>query len=338
MKQKHKTVSPGDPRTKQQVASSGDALSPVSNLISGLSLDSGILETKTAEQAIKLLEEVGREKESFAKDRGEIRQRLDDVTNILRQIELKEEKLDNTHNALDTKMEKMDEMIVHLEWEKTRLVRCKKELQNKEDVISERTEKLEKSQATFQNQSDQLAQLMRKQQETKSHLDAREEELGSREEALALRELAVKKGEIALIHREHALKAYEQEIQKQIATYMQNENIIQQRMNGIMNGAMENSLINHSSEFSTQYIPGTATQVNVSFRAAASLEKHTYDAAESNVRIELISLKCFGDEQSSQTTARPLRKRFYRSNEQADLELSRNLLRWIISIFTKVRV
>jgi len=151
---------------------------------------------------------------------------------------------------------------VHLEFEKTGLVRWKQELLKQQDVNSKQTKKLEKSQAAFQKQSDLVAQLMRQQQETKSLLDAREEELQTREEALALRELVVKKGEVTLVHREQALKAYEQEVQKQINTYLQNENALQERMNGIMNKAVDHSLINHDSEFSTPYIPGTVTQVN----------------------------------------------------------------------------
>lgn len=217
-----------------------------------------------------MLDEFEREKESFAKDRGEIKERLNDVTNILRQIELKEEKLVNTHNAIDTRMEKMDEMIVHLELEKTGLVRWKQELLKQQDVNSKQTKKLEKSQAAFQKESDLVAQLMRQQQETKLLLDAREEEIKSREETLALRELAVKKGEISLLHREQALKAYEQEVQKQINTYLQNENALQERMNGIMNEAVDNSLINHDSEFSTPYIPGTVKQVFNPLRASTS--------------------------------------------------------------------
>lgn len=261
MKHKRKSVTAGSPGTKQQASSGGDRSSPISNIISGSSLGSGMLETNTTEQAIKLLEEVERDRDLFAKDRREIRQRLDDVTTILRQIKLKEEKLDNTHNAIDTKVDRMDEMIVHLEFEKTGLVRWRQKLQSQQDANSKQTEELEKSQAAFQKQSDLVAQLMRQQQETKSLLDTREEELKSREEALALREFAVKKGEISLIHREHALKAYEQEVQKQINTYLQNENALRERMNGIMNEAVENSLINHDSEYSTPYIPGTATQV-----------------------------------------------------------------------------
>ncbi|KEQ68893.1 hypothetical protein M436DRAFT_86050 [Aureobasidium namibiae CBS 147.97] len=219
---------------KQRKSPAGSSLSPVSNLMSGLSLGPVMPETKTTEQATAMLEAVERERDLFAKHRAEIKQRLDDVTEILRQIRLKEEKLDNTHNAIDTKMENMDEMIVHLEFEKTGLVRWKQELQKQHDVNSKQTKKLEKSQAAFQKQSDLVAQLMRQQQETKSLLDAREEEIKSREEALALRELAVKKGEITLVHREQALKAYEQEVQKQINTYLQNENALQERMNGVL--------------------------------------------------------------------------------------------------------
>lgn len=265
---------------KQRKSSSGKSLSPVSNLMSGLSLGPVMPETNTTKQAIAMLDEFEREKESFAKDRGEIKERLNDVTNILKQIKLKEEKLDNTHNAIDTKMEKMDEMIVNLEFEKTGLVRWKQELQKQQDVNSKQTKKLEKSQAAFQKQSDLVAQLMRQQQETKSLLDAREEEIKSCEEALVLRELAVKKGEVTLVHREHALKAYEQEVQKQINTYLQNENALQERMNGIMNQAVDNSLINHESEFSTPYIPGTVTQVIIPRRATPHPRNTTHGSAE----------------------------------------------------------
>lgn len=239
-----------------------------------------MLETKTTEQAIALIEEAEEERELFLKDRGEIKQRLDDVTKILRQIKIKEEKLDSTHNAIDTRMEKMDRMIVNLEFEKTGLVRWRQELQKHQDLNSKQTKKLEKSQAAFQKQSDQLAQLMRQQQETKLVLDTREEKLESREEALALRELAVKKGEVAMIHREQALKAYEQEVQKQISIYLQNESALQDRMNSVMNDAMEHTLVNLSPEFSTPYIPGTATQVTISPRATACYGTNAYSSVE----------------------------------------------------------
>lgn len=264
---------------KQQKSSGGDTLSPTSNLISGLTLNSGMLETRT-DQARAMLAEAGRERDSFAKNREAINQRLDDVANMLKQIQLEEEKLDNTHNAFDTRMEEMDKMLVHLELEKQKLVQWKQEVQNQQEINSKQTKKLEKSQAAFQKQSDMVAQLMRQQQETKSLLDTREDELKSREEALALRELAVKKGEIALVHREHALKAYEQEVQKQINAYLQNENALRERMNGVMNDAMENSLINHSSEFSTQYIPGTATQVIDPLQTTAPSGRSAYRSVE----------------------------------------------------------
>lgn len=264
---------------KQQKSSGGDTLSPISNLISGITLDSVMLETRT-DQARAMLAEAGRERGSFAKNREAINQRLDDVANMLKQIQLEEEKLDNTHNAFDTRMKEMDKMLVHLELEKQKLVKWKQEVQNQQDINSKQTKTLEKSQAAFQKQSDMVAQLMRQQQETKSLLDTREEKLKSREEALAHRELTVKKGEITLIHREQALKAYEQEVQKQISTYLQNENALRERMNGVMNDAMENSLITHSSEFSTQYIPGTATQVIDPPQTTAPSGKSAYRSVE----------------------------------------------------------
>lgn len=246
---------------KQKASSGGDTLSPITNVMSGLSLDSGMLETKT-EDAKAMLAEVEREKQALEQNKGEISQRLDDVANILKQIQLKEEKLDITHNAIDIRMDSMDKMLAHLELEKDEILRWKGELQKQQEINTEQAEKLEHSQKAFQKQSNTLAQLMRQQQQTKADQDSRENDLKSREEALALRDLALKKGEITLVHREQALKAYEQEVQKQINTYLQNENALQERMNRMMDKSIETTLTNHSSDFSTPYIPGETTRVS----------------------------------------------------------------------------
>jgi hypothetical protein len=100
----------------------------------------------------------------------------------------------------------------------------------------------------------------------------------------------VKKGEITLVHREQALKAYEQEVQKQINTYLQNENALQERMNRMMDKSIETTLTNHSSEFSTPYIPGETTQVFCG--ATVPTKKHTNRSVEYNIRNNIFSLTC----------------------------------------------
>ena len=204
----------------QKASSGSDTLSPVLDVISGLSLDSGVPETKT-EQARATLAGMQLEKEMFSRHQEEIGQRLDDVAKILRQIQLKEEKFSITNNAIDTRMDSMGKMLLHLEQEKNELVRWRRGLQDQQDINSKQTEKLEHRQKAFEKQSDLLVQLMRQQHQMKSDLDSREHDLKSREDTLALRDLAVKKGEITLIHREQALKAYEHEVQKQINAYLQ---------------------------------------------------------------------------------------------------------------------
>jgi hypothetical protein len=157
----------------------------------------------------------------------------------------------------------MDKMLAHLELEKSEIATWKRALQNQQEINTKQTKKIEHSQKAFQQQSNMLAQLMRQQQQTKEDQDSRENDLNTREKALALRELAMKKGEITLVHREQALKAYEQEVQKQINTYLQNENALQERMNRMMDKSIETTLTNHSSEFSTPYIPGETTRVSL---------------------------------------------------------------------------
>jgi hypothetical protein len=251
-------ITSGSPGMAQHGCSSGDASSPASNFES-ISLDSGVLDTKI-KQAKAMLAEVEREKQVLEKNTGEVGQRLDDVANILKQIQLKEEKLDLTHNAIDIRMDNMDKMLVQLELEKKEIARWKLELQHQQEINGKQTEKLELGQKALKKQSDMLAQLMRQQHQTKSNLDTREDELEAREKSLALRELALKKGEITLVHREQGLKAYEQEVQKQINTYLQDENALQKRMDRMMNQSLETTLTNHSSDFSTPYVPGS-TQV-----------------------------------------------------------------------------
>jgi hypothetical protein len=210
----------GSPGMEQHACSSGNASSPASN-IKSISMDSGVLDTKM-EQAKAMLAEVEREKQ--------------------------------------VRMDNMDKMLVQLELEKKEIARWKLELQHQQEINGKQTEKLEIGQKALKKQSDMLAQLMRQQHQTKSSLDTREEELEAREKSLALEELALKKGEITLVHREQGLKAYEQEVQKQINTYLQDENALQKRMDRMMNQSLETTLTNHSSDFSTPYVPGS-TQV-----------------------------------------------------------------------------
>jgi chromosome segregation ATPase len=252
------TTTSASPGMEQHACSSGDASSPASN-IKSITLDSGVLDTKM-KQAKAMLAEVEREKQVLEKNTGEIGQRLDDVANILKQIQLKEEKLDLTHSAIDIRMDNMDKMLEQLELEKKEIARWKLELRHQQEINGKQTEKLELGQKALKKQSDMLAQLMRQQHQTKSSLDTREQELEAREKSLALRELALKKGEITLVHREQGLKAYEQEVQNQINTYLQDENALQKRMDRMMNQSLETTLTNHSSDFSTPYIPGS-TQV-----------------------------------------------------------------------------
>jgi DNA repair exonuclease SbcCD ATPase subunit len=257
------TIITGSAGMKQHAFSSGDASSPVSNIKSSLSLDSGMLDS-TMEQAKVMLVDVELEKEILERNTGEIGQRLDDVADILKQIQLKEEKLDLTHTAIDIRMENMDKMLVQLELEKQEIARWKLELQHQQESNQKQTAKLELGQKALQKQSDMLAQLMRQQHQTKSNLDSREEKLEAREKSLALREVALKKGEITLVHREQGLKAYEQEVQKQIDSYLQDENALQKRMDRMLNQSLETTLTNHSEDFSTPYVPGSTTQVIIS--------------------------------------------------------------------------
>jgi chromosome segregation ATPase len=266
------TILTGSVGVERQAISSGDASSsPVLNIESSLSSNSGVLDSKM-EQAKVMLAGIELEKKTLERDTGEIGQRLDDVANILKQIQLKEEKLDLTHNAIDIRMDSMDKMLVQLEMEKKEIARWKLELQQQQQANVKQTEKLEHGQKALQKQSDMLAQLMRQQHQTKSNLDSREEKLGAREKALALRELALKKGEITLVHREQGLKAYEQEVQKQINSYLQDENALQKRMDRMLNQSLETTLTNHSEDFSTPYIPGSTTHVILPRRVATSVE------------------------------------------------------------------
>jgi chromosome segregation ATPase len=253
-------ITTGKPGMERQAISSGDASSPASNIKSSVSLNSGVLDSKM-EEAKAMLAEVELEKKTLEKSTGEIGQRLDDVATILKQIQLKEEKLDVTHTAIDVRMDNMDRMLGQLELEKQEIAQWKLELQQQQEVNGKQTEKLEHGQKALQKQSDMLAQLMRQQHQTKSNLDSREEKLEAREKTLALRELALKKGEITLVYREQGLKAYEQEVQKQINSYLQDENALQKRMDRMLNQSLETTLTNHSEDFSTPYVPGSETQV-----------------------------------------------------------------------------
>jgi hypothetical protein len=315
------TITPESPGMEQQASLRGDASSPASNFKS-ISMNSEVLDTKM-EQAKAMLAEVEREKQVLEKNAGEIGQRLDDVANILKQIQLKEEKLDLTHSAIDIRMDNMDKMLVQLELEKKEIARWKLELQHQQEINGKQTEKLELGQKALKKQSDMLAQLMRQQHQTKSSLDTREEELEAREKSLALRELALKKREITLVHREQGLKAYEQEVQKQINTYLQDEDALQKRMDRMINQSLETTLTNHSSDFSTPYVPGST---QVSFPAYNFGRPRTYRAVEFNTGISIIGFTYSRDEQYNQTTPRPVRQKSWRSHDQANWNLNRNLL------------
>jgi chromosome segregation ATPase len=253
-------ITTGKSGMERQTMSSGDASSPASNFKTSVSFNSGALDSKM-EEAKAMLAEVEVEKKTLERNTGEIGQRLDDVANILKQIQLKEEKLDLTHSAIDIRMDNMDRTLSQLELEKHEIAQWKLELQQQQEVNDKQTEKLEHGQKALQKQSDMLALLMRQQHQAKANLDSREAKLEAREKTLALRELALKRGEITLVHREKGLKAYEQEVQKQINSYLQDENALQKRMDRMLNQSLETTLTNHSEDFSTPYVPGSTTQV-----------------------------------------------------------------------------
>ncbi|CAD0091238.1 unnamed protein product [Aureobasidium vineae] len=97
----------------------------------------------------------------------EVSERMDDVSRLYLQVQVKEKALGETHAAIDIRMSKMDEMLGLANDSKADITRKNKELDERQEFVEQQTKKLENSQEIFKKQSELLTKLLRQQQESK---------------------------------------------------------------------------------------------------------------------------------------------------------------------------
>ncbi|CAD0111566.1 unnamed protein product [Aureobasidium uvarum] len=196
----------------------------------------------------EVCEFIEHEKEVLITQKREVSERMDDVSRLYLQVQVKEKALGETHAAIDIRMGKMDEMLGLANDSKAEITRKNQALDKRQEYIEKQTKKLEHSQETFKKQSELLTKLLRQQQDSQEKLDDREKTMKAQQMSLELRELDLKKREAILAHREQALRKHERDVQNHIDQYTRGEQEFKERMAQLMEQSMHTSIANMGLE------------------------------------------------------------------------------------------